>query len=266
MFLIKIILPLIISANIFASPFDWLEDNVQSVYDSFSRFAVASPRNQSEVVLEATSMKVISESHSDEIFPAGHFAKLMTLLLTAECIEEGDISIEDIAVYIVNPVSGEECRKANCKIADNVVTISEDFNDMQYVYIADKKDAKMESSLFNMFYTGIHEEEQATEAFGLVTGFPLLSSLGLSEMNIYYNDTGNPDLNLSVVSKMVAAVNYQTAPSTDKHIGFEDDSIQVLPLSDLKSKYSWLQNIFPQFESNGDLYNQSFKDYCLFSY
>ena len=98
MFLIKIILPLIISANIFASPFDWLEDNVQSVYDSFSRFAVASPRNQSEVVLEATSMKVISESHSDEIFPAGHFAKLMTLLITAECIEEGDISIEDIVV------------------------------------------------------------------------------------------------------------------------------------------------------------------------
>lgn len=98
MFLIKIILPLIISANIFVSPFDWLEDNAQNVYDSFSRFAVASPRNQSEVVLEATSMKVISESHSDEIFPTGHFAKLMTLLVTAECIEEGDISIDDVVV------------------------------------------------------------------------------------------------------------------------------------------------------------------------
>lgn len=181
-------------------------------------------------------------------------------------LTENELSIENVAIYIVNPLSGEECRKAKYKTNGNVVTISEDFNDMQYVYIADKKDAKAEKSLFNMFYTGIREEEQSTEAFGLVTGFPLLSSLGLSKMNIYYNDTGNPDLNLSVVSKMVAAVNYQTAPTTDKNIGLEDESIQVLPLSDLKGKYTWLQNIFPQFESNGDLFNQSFKDYCLFSY
>lgn len=181
-------------------------------------------------------------------------------------LSENNLVIDDVAIYIENPVSGEECRKAKYKVDGNTVTISEDFNDMQYVYIANKKDAKMEKSIFNMFYTGIHEEEKATEAFGLVTGFPLLSSLGLSKMNIYYNDTGNQDLNLAVVSKMVAAVNYQTSPTIDHDITFEDDSIQVLPLSELKGKYTWLQNILPMFESNGDLYNQTFKDYCLFSY
>lgn len=181
-------------------------------------------------------------------------------------LAENNLVIDDVAIYIENPVSGEECRKAKYKVDGNTVTISEDFNDMQYVYIANKKDAKMEKSIFNMFYTGIHEEEKATEAFGLVTGFPLLSSLGLSKMNIYYNDTGNQDLNLAVVSKMVAAVNYQTSPTVDHDITFEDDSIQVLPLSELKGKYTWLQNILPMFESNGDLYNQTFKDYCLFSY
>lgn len=181
-------------------------------------------------------------------------------------LSENNLVIDDVTVYIENPVSGEECKKAKYEVDGNIVTISEDFNDMQYVYIADKKDAKMEKSLFNMFYTGIHEEEKATEAFGLVTGFPLLSSLGISKMNIYYNDTGNPDLNLAVVSKMVAAVNYQTSPTTDHNITFEDESIQVLPLSELKGKYTWLQNTLPMFESNGDLYNQTFKDYCLYSY
>ena len=176
------------------------------------------------------------------------------------------LSIDDIEIYIVNPVSGEKCKKAKYKTEGNTATITEDFNDMQYVYIADKQEAKKANSLFNMFYTNVNEDEKVTEAFGLVTGFPLLSSLGFGKMNIFYNDTGNPDLNLAVVSKMVAAVNYQTAPTTEHNISLEDESIQVIPLSDLKNKYKWLQNIVPMFESDGNLYNQSFKDYCLFSY
>ena len=185
-------------------------------------------------------------------------------------LSENNLVIDDVTVYIENPVSGEECKKAKYKVTDKTVTISEDFNDIQYVYIADKAEAKNANSLFNMFFVGVGSEDVTdtteTEAFGLVTGFPLLSSLGISKMNIYYNDTGNPDLNLAVVSKMVAAVNYQTSPTTDHNVTYEDESIQVLPLSELKGKYTWLQNIFPMFESNGDLYNQSFFRYCLFNY
>lgn len=96
MFITKFILTLIMSANIFISPFDWLDDTAQRFFDGMFRPVAGTPLQTSEVVLEANSMQIISDSEGDEIFPARHFTKLMTLLVAVESVDNGKLSVDDI--------------------------------------------------------------------------------------------------------------------------------------------------------------------------
>lgn len=98
MYITKIILSLIMSLNIFVSPFEWLSDTADKLYSLFSKETVVTVTPQSEILLEANTMHVISQSDSDEITAAGHFAKLMTLLIAAEQIEAGEISLSGLTV------------------------------------------------------------------------------------------------------------------------------------------------------------------------
>lgn len=96
MIISKIIATVVLSANIFVSPFGWLRDTVDKQFDKLYRPTIGSTASSCEVVLEANTMKVISDNQGDEVIQAGHFAKLMTLLVTTEAIEYGNISLEDI--------------------------------------------------------------------------------------------------------------------------------------------------------------------------
>ncbi|SDA20868.1 D-alanyl-D-alanine carboxypeptidase (penicillin-binding protein 5/6) [Ruminococcus sp. YE71] len=54
------------------------------------------------IVVEMQTMTVLYEKSADEQRPMGHMAKLMTVLAAAECLENGSISLDDVAITSAN--------------------------------------------------------------------------------------------------------------------------------------------------------------------
>lgn len=94
MYALKLIMAVIMSANSFFMP---LIDYFRGVAEGIVQTVDASQSvRQSTVVYEAKTGTVISAEHEEDLFPIGHFAKLMTLLLVQEAAEAGDISYNDV--------------------------------------------------------------------------------------------------------------------------------------------------------------------------
>ncbi len=102
MFVTKIILSLILSLNTFFTPFDDYLERYIELAGKLSVSVNAGVSDSSVVVLEAYTMHTIKEQNSDEIMPARHFAKLMTLMIACEAVESGEIALDTVTTVSKN--------------------------------------------------------------------------------------------------------------------------------------------------------------------
>lgn len=80
----------VLSFELLVTPFDGF---IQKLYERFFESGQASSQViQADIVYEAVTGTVISSENEHEVYPAGHFAKLMTLLIVQEDIESGKLS------------------------------------------------------------------------------------------------------------------------------------------------------------------------------
>lgn len=92
MYAVKFILVAIMSINSFFLPLtEYCRDIFSGIFETVQASAEA---GSPQVVMEATTGKIISSQGADEIFAAGHFAKLMTLLVAQEAVENGELSYD----------------------------------------------------------------------------------------------------------------------------------------------------------------------------
>ncbi len=76
-------------------PFDGFNGFIQKLYEQFFPALQAQTEIiQSKVVYEAETGTVLSSENENEVMQAGHLAKLMTLLIVEETLENGDISLD----------------------------------------------------------------------------------------------------------------------------------------------------------------------------
>lgn len=76
-------------------PFDGFNGFIQKFYERFFPTQQAQTQiTQSTIVFEAETGTVLSSENENEVMQAGHLAKLMTLLIVEETLENGDISLD----------------------------------------------------------------------------------------------------------------------------------------------------------------------------
>ena len=180
-----------------------------------------------------------------------------------DTLAANNVSMKDIDVYVQswNSDTPERCKYSE---DNNIITLKEILNDgVHYVYIVNKKEADKVNSFFNMFFPN-KENTELTEAKGLVYGSPTLA-LATKKMTVWYNDTGNPELNEAVISKMTAAINYQMDTSAEHFINSASDNIKAKTVQEIDNRYKMLQTFLPSFENDGNLYDQPLYQ-LLFNY
>jgi D-alanyl-D-alanine carboxypeptidase (penicillin-binding protein 5/6) len=75
-----------------------VDDSYNSVYSSVTDIADA----QSIYVCDTVSGKALCQKNADEVLPMGHMAKLMTILIAAEQLEKGSLTLEETVVVSDN--------------------------------------------------------------------------------------------------------------------------------------------------------------------
>lgn len=102
MFITKIILSVILSLNSFFTPIlEYFERGIE-LAERLGVSVSAGVSDSSVVVIEANTMHTIKEQNPEEVMPARHFAKLMTLLVTCEAVENGEIALDTITTVSKN--------------------------------------------------------------------------------------------------------------------------------------------------------------------
>ena len=92
----KFIVSLIMSVNVLFTPITEFFERGQALINGIS-ISVSAQTETACVVMEANTMKVTTSVNELKEFAAGHFTKLMTLLLTAEAVENGEIDLSQTA-------------------------------------------------------------------------------------------------------------------------------------------------------------------------
>lgn len=92
----KFIVSLIMSVNVLFTPITEFFERGQALINGIS-VSVSALTETACVVMEANTMKVTTSVNEHKEFAAGHFTKLMTLLLTAEAVENGEIDLSQTA-------------------------------------------------------------------------------------------------------------------------------------------------------------------------
>ncbi len=90
MIFFKFIMSTVISLSLFFNPFIEFFEIRQDIIDALTTSASVQSKN-AQVIMEANTMKLTSGINENKQFNAGHFTKLMTLLLVAESIDKGEI-------------------------------------------------------------------------------------------------------------------------------------------------------------------------------